>query len=109
MLIAHDVDNNPSNGNETSDEVYGCLQCKFGYTGVVKNWEVEFCKTYLSGVTGCQICKNQYKLDSPHICTTFSGAKVSNCEWYHDHDEANCRKCVEEEGKTYFLEEVASK
>jgi len=56
------------------EKFYGCYVCKFGYKGLVRNWEIPNCKVYTDYVdydTGrtCSICKNGFELvQNGYVC-----------------------------------------
>lgn len=60
------MDNNPDNCRyyyELHNGDYGCLRCKEGYSGLVKNWKVLNCKTYDVETEECSECIDGYLLN----------------------------------------------
>lgn len=69
---------------------FGCLRCKAGFTGTIKNWGDENCREYDQDLGECKICAPKYYyLSANDACTeivttaalaTGVPANYANCE-----------------------------
>ena len=74
------------------NEKFGCLRCKAGYTGTIKNWGDENCREYDVEGGECKVCAPKYYFikDKEHDACTLIDTSATTL---HTEVPTNYKNC----------------